>query len=126
MPILIEFLVILLIPTIHFSKTGVPYSREGHYFAKSRGIDIAGILINDVIKYDELIDVMTETTVVGIYDENVITLLKGEEYIKIKAKIMKINTKFLHDSVNISVLFLFDNAKTSDKEVFAYWTTANC
>ena len=47
-------------------KVGGQLVKQTHMFfgsqkqyAKSRGIDIAGILINDVIKYDELIDVMT-------------------------------------------------------------------
>lgn len=63
-------------------QTHMFFGSEKQY-AKTRGINIAKILINDVKKYPELINIMTETTVVGLYKDNVLTILQGETYKKI-------------------------------------------
>ncbi len=61
-------------------------------FAKTRGFDIANKLVDDVIKHPDLIEVRTNTTVVGIYPDKVVTLLSDDVYEKIKAKTILIST----------------------------------
>jgi sarcosine oxidase subunit alpha len=61
-------------------------------FAKTRGIDIANKLVNDVKKHSDLIEVWEGSTVVGLYQDKVVTVLKGEEYIKIQAKAIIVST----------------------------------
>lgn len=72
-------------------QTHMFFGSEKQY-AKTRGIDIAKILVNDVLKYPEMIEVMTDTTVVGLYDDKVITLLHNDEYIKVQSKAIIIAT----------------------------------
>ena len=72
-------------------QTHMFFGSEKQY-AKTRGIDIANILVNDVLKYPEMIEVMTDTTVVGLYNDKVITLLHNDIYIKVKAKAIIIAT----------------------------------
>ena len=59
--------------------------------AKTRGIDIAKKLINEV-KNSSLIEIWEESTVVGLYRDMVLTVLSKEKYIKIKAKSIIIAT----------------------------------
>jgi len=61
-------------------------------YAKTRGIDIAKILIDDCLKYQDLIEIMTDTTVVGLYKDKVITTLHDDTYKKIKAKTIIVAT----------------------------------
>ena len=63
-------------------QTHMFFGSEKQY-AKTRGVDIAKILINDVEKYSDMIEIMTETTVVGLYKDNVLSILQGETYRKI-------------------------------------------
>ncbi len=72
-------------------QTHMFFGSEKQY-AKTRGIDIAKILVNDVLDYRDLIEVMTNTTVVGLYPENVITILHDEIYSKLKAKVILVAT----------------------------------
>lgn len=72
-------------------QTHMFFGSEKQY-AKTRGIDIAKILINDVEKYPDMIEVMTNTSVVGLYNDKVITLLKDDQYIKVKARAIIIAT----------------------------------
>lgn len=72
-------------------QTHMFFGSEKQY-AKTRGIDIASILIDDVKRHPDKIEVMTGTTVVGLYPDHVITLLQGEEYKKIKAEAIIIAT----------------------------------
>jgi sarcosine oxidase subunit alpha len=51
-------------------------------YAKYRGIEIARLLSEDV---KQNIEILTEATVLGLYPDKVLTVLKGEEYLKIKA-----------------------------------------
>ncbi len=81
------------------NKVGGQLVKQTHMFfgsekqyAKTRGIDIAGILINDVLEYPDQIQIMTNTTVVGIYDDNILTLLRDETYIKMKANAIIVAT----------------------------------
>lgn len=72
-------------------QTHMFFGSEKQY-AKTRGIDIAKILVNDVSDYKDLIEVMTNTTVVGLYPDNVITILHDENYSKLRAKTILVAT----------------------------------
>jgi sarcosine oxidase subunit alpha len=61
-------------------------------FAKTRGFQIANKLVDDVLEHTDLIEVRTNTTVVGIYPDKVVTLLSGNSYEKIKANTILIAT----------------------------------
>ncbi len=63
-------------------QTHMFFGSEKQY-AKTRGINIAKILINDVEQNINMITVMKNTTVVGLYEDNVLTVLQGETYTKI-------------------------------------------
>ena len=54
-------------------------------FAKTRGIDIAKKFIKEV-KENPLIEVWEDSTVVGLYSDKVLTVLKAEKYLKVEAK----------------------------------------
>lgn len=64
-------------------QTHMFFGSEKQY-AKTRGMDIGQLLINDCMKYPEFITFMVETTVVGLYPDNVVTILKDDKYEKIK------------------------------------------
>jgi len=72
-------------------QTHMFFGSEKQY-AKTRGIDIAQILINDVLEYPKEIEIMTDTTVVGLYKDKVVTLLQNDVYIKVKTKAIIIAT----------------------------------
>ncbi|MBN2605462.1 MAG: FAD-dependent oxidoreductase [Bacilli bacterium] len=72
-------------------QTHMFFGSEKQY-AKTRGIDIAKILIDDVLSYPNLIEIMTNTAVVGLYNDKVITILHEEKYSKIKARAIIIAT----------------------------------
>jgi len=72
-------------------QTHMFFGSEKQY-AKTRGIDIAKILVNDVLKYPDLIEIMEDTTVVGLYKDKVVTLLKDDKYIKVKTNAIIIAT----------------------------------
>lgn len=74
-------------------KVGGQLVKQTHMFfgskkqyAKTRGIDIANILIDHCKAHDDLIEIMTNTTVTGLYDDYVLTLLTDDVYHKIEAK----------------------------------------
>ncbi len=52
--------------------------------ASKRGIDILKLMV-DEIQYHENLTVLTETTVVGLYQDRVISCVKHDEYFKIQA-----------------------------------------
>ncbi|MCK5761358.1 MAG: FAD-dependent oxidoreductase [Candidatus Izimaplasma sp.] len=72
-------------------QTHMFFGSEKQY-AKTRGINIAKILVKDVLKYSDLIEIMTDTSVVGIYKDKVVTLLHKDKYIKIKTNAIIIAT----------------------------------
>ena len=55
-------------------------------YAKTRGFDIAKILLANVGTYISLIETWTEATVVALYPDRVLTVLRDGKYIKIHAK----------------------------------------
>jgi sarcosine oxidase subunit alpha len=72
-------------------QTHMFFGSEKQY-AKTRGYDIANILIKDVEKHRDRIEIMTDTTVVGLYKDKVITILNAESYQKIQAKAIIVAT----------------------------------
>ncbi|MFK5883471.1 MAG: NAD(P)/FAD-dependent oxidoreductase [Candidatus Izemoplasma sp.] len=72
-------------------QTHMFFGSEKQY-AKTRGIDIADILINDCLNYSDKIEIMKDATVVGLYRDKVITVLQNEKYIKIQAKAIIVAT----------------------------------
>jgi sarcosine oxidase subunit alpha len=55
-------------------------------YAKTRGIDIADILINDLKKHKDKLEILKEATVVGLYQDYVLTIYQENKYFKIQAK----------------------------------------
>ncbi|MEC9485277.1 MAG: NAD(P)/FAD-dependent oxidoreductase [Candidatus Izemoplasma sp.] len=82
------------------SKIGGQLVKQTHMFfgsekqyAKTRGINIAEILIQDCMEHKDMISFMTETTVVGLYPDYVVTVMdRNHQYSKIKAKTILIAT----------------------------------
>ena len=72
-------------------QTHMFFGSEKQY-AKTRGIDIAKKLIEEVESYPDLIEIMTEATVVGIYKDKVLTVLQNDKYLKIQAKAIIVAT----------------------------------
>jgi len=66
-------------------QTHMFFGSEKQY-AKTRGIDIATKLIDDVKSHPDLIEIWEDATVVGLYQDKVLTVLKNEKYIKIQTK----------------------------------------
>lgn len=65
-------------------QTHMFFGSEKQY-ASTRGIDITGILINKLNQYKENVEILTETTVVGMFADGIISVLhKENNYYKIK------------------------------------------
>ena len=54
-------------------------------YAKTRGFDIAKLLIDDVMKFKDKIEIMCDATVVGLYPNHEITVYQKGVYSKFKA-----------------------------------------
>jgi len=52
-------------------------------YASVRGIDIAGILTAELLKYQDNVEILKDTTVIGLYDDGVLTVEKDGKYLKI-------------------------------------------
>lgn len=64
-------------------QTHMFFGSEKQY-ASTRGIDITDILLNELNKYKENVEILTDTTVVGMFEDGVITALhKEDKYFKI-------------------------------------------
>lgn len=67
-------------------QTHMFFGSEKQY-ASTRGIDITDILLNELEKYKDQVEIMTDTTAVGMFEDGVITALhKENKYFKIKPK----------------------------------------
>lgn len=73
------------------SQLGGQLIKQTHMFfgsqkqhASVRGIDIPGILVKEMEKYKDNIQIMLDATVLGIYEDGVLTIEKNDDYIKIK------------------------------------------
>lgn len=73
-------------------QTHMFFGSEKQY-ASVRGIDIPEILINELFKYRENVNILAEATVVGMFEDGVITVLEKEDnYFKIKPKAVVVAT----------------------------------
>lgn len=61
-------------------------------YAKTRGIDIAKILVEDLEEYKDRLEIFQEATVVGMYQDHVVTVYQNEVYFKIQAKAIIVAT----------------------------------
>ena len=55
-------------------------------YASKRGIDIMNILIDKIKAYEDRLEILNETSVVGMYKDKVIACLKGDTFFKLKGK----------------------------------------
>lgn len=55
-------------------------------YASIRGVDIAGILIKELEKYQDNIEIMNDATVISMYEDGVFSVDQNDKYIKIKPK----------------------------------------
>ena len=81
------------------SKLGGQLVKQTHMFfgsqkqyASVRGVDIADILYNELLKYEDNVEILTDATVIGLYDDRVLTVEKDGKYIKIKPQSIIIAT----------------------------------
>ena len=61
-------------------------------YAKTRGIDIATILVEDLNKYSENLEILKNATVVGMYKDYVLTIYQKNKYFKYQAKAIIVAT----------------------------------
>jgi len=61
-------------------------------YAKTRGIDIATILIEDLNEYRKNLEILTNATVVGLYQDYVLTIYQENKYFKYQAKAIIVAT----------------------------------
>ncbi len=73
-------------------QTHMFFGSEKQY-ASTRGIDITDILLNELNEYKENVEILTDTTVVGMYEDGIITALRKEDdFFKISAKAVVVAT----------------------------------
>lgn len=73
-------------------QTHMFFGSEKQY-ASTRGIDITDILLDELDKYKENVEIMVNTTAVGIYEDGIITVLhKEDNYFKINPKAVVVCT----------------------------------
>lgn len=73
-------------------QTHMFFGSEKQY-ASTRGIDITEILLDKLKGYKEKVEILTETTVVGMFEDGVISVLhKEDNYYKIKPKAVIVAT----------------------------------
>ncbi len=61
-------------------------------YASVRGVDIAGILAEELLKYKDNVEILTDATAIGLYDDGVLTIEKDGKYFKIKPKSIIVTT----------------------------------
>jgi len=81
------------------SRLGGQLVKQTHMFfgsqkqyASTRGIDIAGILTEELMKYGDNVEILTDATVIGLYDDGVLTVEKDGKYLKIKPESIIVTT----------------------------------
>ena len=73
-------------------QTHMFFGSEKQY-AASRGIDIPDILVNEIKKYGDKVEIINNTNVVGLYEDQVITLMENEShYYKMKPEAIIVAT----------------------------------
>ncbi|MFW6285297.1 MAG: NAD(P)/FAD-dependent oxidoreductase, partial [Bacillota bacterium] len=60
--------------------------------ASKRGIDIQKILLEELRPYEDTLTLLSETSVVGLYQDKVVACLKGDTFFKIQARTLIIAT----------------------------------
>lgn len=53
-------------------------------YASTRGIDIADILQDQLAQYKDRVEVLTDATVIGFYEDGVLTIEQNDKYMKLK------------------------------------------
>lgn len=53
-------------------------------YASTRGIDIPKILLSELDKYKDKVQIMYDSTAIGLYEDGVLTVEQNDKYIKIK------------------------------------------
>ena len=61
-------------------------------YASVRGVDIADILYDELMKYNDNVEILTDATVIGLYEDRMLTVEKDGKYIKIKPKSIVVAT----------------------------------
>ncbi|HWQ29499.1 MAG TPA: NAD(P)/FAD-dependent oxidoreductase [Negativicutes bacterium] len=61
-------------------------------YASVRGVDIAGILNDELMKYADNVEILKDATVIGLYDDGVLTVEHDGKYMKIKPKSIIVTT----------------------------------
>jgi len=81
------------------SKLGGQLVKQTHMFfgsekqyASVRGIDIAGILTEELLKYKDNVEIMADATVIGLYEDGVLSVEKDGKYLKIKPESIIVTT----------------------------------
>ncbi len=72
-------------------QTHMFFGSEKQY-ASTRGIDIAKILLDDLAKYENNVEIMTNATVLGIYEDGVLSIDHDQKYKKVSPKAILIAT----------------------------------
>jgi sarcosine oxidase, subunit alpha len=75
------------------SKLGGQLVKQTHKFfgsekqyASVRGIDISDILLKELEKYKDKVKIMMDATVIGLYEDGILTVEHNQKYVKIKPK----------------------------------------
>jgi sarcosine oxidase, subunit alpha len=71
-------------------QTHMFFGSEKQY-ASTRGVDIGKLLINKIQSYEN-VQVMKETTIIGVYEDGVVTMEQNGKYLKVKPQSMIIAT----------------------------------
>ncbi len=61
-------------------------------YASIRGVDIADILTNELMKYKDNIEIHTDSTVIGMYEDGMLTVEQDGKYMKIKPQSVIVTT----------------------------------
>ncbi|SCG83380.1 sarcosine oxidase, subunit alpha [Proteiniborus sp. DW1] len=72
-------------------QTHMFFGSEKQY-ASTRGISIAKILLDNLMKFKNNVEIMTDATVLGIYEDGVITIDYDSKYIKVNPKAILVAT----------------------------------
>ncbi len=61
-------------------------------YASIRGIDIVGILTKELDKYNENVTIMLNATVIGMYEDGILTIEQNDKYMKVKPQAIIVAT----------------------------------
>lgn len=72
-------------------QTHMFFGSEKQY-ASTRGIDISEILLNQLASYREKVEILGDTTVLGLYEDGVVSAIQGDQYFKLKPDVTVVAT----------------------------------